>query len=615
MNFWKKGTAAVLAAGMLATGMPLTVLAEPAQEQDHTFSAVCMNVDGLPQKILGISINEDGPGESGTKAIGERLETSGWDIIGVSEDFNYNDQLVSAMTSYQSGTHRGGVSWITNNTDGLNLFWKNQYSVAGEAWTPWNTSYSTGIFNTGNGADGMINKGYRYYAVTLADGVTVDVYTLHMDADSDEGDIKARESQLTQLADAIKASHNGNPILIMGDTNSRYTREHLETLLIDAINEDSRFTIQDAWVEKVRNGSYPTYGADAIVAVDKGGTYAYPDAEIVDKIFYINNTDSDVTLTADSYRVCTDFVKEDGTPLADHWPVEVVFQYAFKSTVPEPTATPTAEPTAEPTAVPTAEPTAEPTAVPTAEPTAEPTAVPTAEPTAEPTAVPTAEPTAEPTATPTAEPTAEPTATPTAEPTAEPTATPTAEPTAEPTAVPTAEPTAEPTATPTAEPTAAPTATPAPEETPKLQDFITDLPDTGRYVLAFNSTVGRFAMVRGEDNAIEAPEMTLEVGDEVTDDNMIWTVTKVDNGWTISADIDGETQYLARLSKFVGYGFSVGMQKDPFVWTTTVDTKLNSIRFKSQIRFGSTYYLRYYNARLGWIASLTSGGIKAYPID
>lgn len=543
MNFWKKGTAAVLAAGMLATGMPLTALAEPAQEQDHTFSAVCMNVDGLPQKILGISINEDGPGESGTKAIGERLETSGWDIIGVSEDFNYNDQLVSAMTSYQSGTHRGGVSWITNNTDGLNLFWKNQYSVAGEAWTPWNTSYSTGIFNTGNGADGMINKGYRYYAVTLADGVTVDVYTLHMDADSDEGDIKARESQLTQLADAIKASHNGNPILIMGDTNSRYTREHLETLLIDAINEDSRFTIQDAWVEKVRNGSYPTYGADAIVAVDKGGTYAYPDAEIVDKIFYINNTDSDVTLTADSYRVCTDFVKEDGTPLADHWPVEVVFQYAFKSTVPEPTATPTAEPTAEPTAVPTAEPTAEPTAAPTAEPTAEPTA------------------------------------------------------------------------TPTAEPTAAPTATPAPEETPKLQDFITDLPDTGRYVLAFNSTVGRFAMVRGEDNAIEAPEMTLEVGDEVTDDNMIWTVTKVDNGWTISADIDGETQYLARLSKFVGYGFSVGMQKDPFVWTTTVDTKLNSIRFKSQIRFGSTYYLRYYNARLGWIASLTSGGIKAYPID
>ena len=43
------------------------------------------------------------------------------------------------------------------------------------------------IANTGNGADGMINKGFRYYEAEVADGVYVDFYILHMDADSDQG--------------------------------------------------------------------------------------------------------------------------------------------------------------------------------------------------------------------------------------------------------------------------------------------------------------------------------------------------------------------------------------------------------------------------------------------
>src|SRR5699024_10620668 len=130
----------------------------------------------------------------------------------------------------------------------------------------------------GNGADGMIDKGYRSYQVEFAPGVVVDVYILHMDADSDAEDIAAREAQLTQLADAIKASDNGNPIIVMGDTNCRYTREKLETLFIGAINEDERFTVQDAWIEKVRDGVYPVNGSSDIVANDKGGSYPYPQA-------------------------------------------------------------------------------------------------------------------------------------------------------------------------------------------------------------------------------------------------------------------------------------------------------------------------------------------------
>ena len=65
-----------------------------------------------------------------------------------------------------------------------------------------------------------------------------------MDADSDQGDIDARHAQLTQLADAIKASDNENPIIVMGDTNCRYTREDIRAWFMDPINADERFEIK-----------------------------------------------------------------------------------------------------------------------------------------------------------------------------------------------------------------------------------------------------------------------------------------------------------------------------------------------------------------------------------
>ena len=324
----------------LAATMVFTIVPWFASAADNTgtFTAATMNVDGLPQKILFVELNGDGPGASGTTAISKKIAAAGWDLIGVSENFAYNKQLMSALSGYSSGTHRGSVTGLSNNTDGLNMIWKNSIAVTGEKWTSWNNEYSTGILGTGNGADSMIDKGYRYYQATVAEGVNVDVYILHMDAASDAGDIAAREKQLAQLVAAIKASDNGNPIIIMGDTNSRYTRENLQTILIDGINSDSRFTIQDAWVEKVWNGNYPAYGSLPLVASDKitaediaAGVQprSYPEAEIVDKIFYINNTDSSVTLEALSYTIATNFTNDSGKALADHWPVVVEFQYTI----------------------------------------------------------------------------------------------------------------------------------------------------------------------------------------------------------------------------------------------------------------------------------------------
>lgn len=54
--------------------------------------------------------------------------------------------------------------------------------------------------------------------------------------------------------------------------------------------------------------------------------YGYPKGEIVDKLFYINNTAANgITLTATQYRVATDFVNANNEPLSDHFPIVVDF--------------------------------------------------------------------------------------------------------------------------------------------------------------------------------------------------------------------------------------------------------------------------------------------------
>ena len=78
-----------LLSGILALSCALTLLpAAPvsaAEPQTGTFTAVSMNVDGLPTDLLGfININEGGPGPNGTGAMAIIMDSNGWLIFGVS---------------------------------------------------------------------------------------------------------------------------------------------------------------------------------------------------------------------------------------------------------------------------------------------------------------------------------------------------------------------------------------------------------------------------------------------------------------------------------------------------------------------------------------------------
>lgn len=324
---------------------------DPVNPFTGTFICATYNVDGLPSII-----NSDGPGSNGTTLLGQTINTrNNWDFFGVSENFEYNSQLVSALSNFSHGTYRGSVGigqafGGKADTDGLNFFWeKSGVTVTGETYVEFNDVEG----DLYHGANTCIKKGFRYYMVTLESGVELDVYITHMNTysgssiDESNGYVRAVHNQMRQVAAYIKEHQNNRPVIFMGDTNCRYTRHKIKELLIDAINSDENLEIVDPWISLAWNNdfssvggdTYPQYGGKSLMVSDATGTNADTDiiisesdgglqkGEVVDKIFYINNKNSRTQIKANSYLRDVSFKKADGTPLADHYPIVVEFTY------------------------------------------------------------------------------------------------------------------------------------------------------------------------------------------------------------------------------------------------------------------------------------------------
>lgn len=328
------------------------------------FTCAALNVDGLPSLI-----NSGGPGSDGTKSIGRIMNSLGYDFIAVSEDFAYHDELASGMTNYNMGTYRGTVSsLIHNDTDGLGFFWKKDAITAtDEIMVPFDEVHG-GI---DGGANELIDKGFRHYVVTVAQGVTIDVYITHMNTFGDGGNteedpwVHAQLSQLRQLRDYVvaKAKENNRPAIIMGDTNMRYTRHQIVDNLITPVTSEG-LQIADPWIEIQRGGVYPTWNTTSLMIRSKfgGGNTDILCAddqrgEVVDKMWYINVPDAAIQLKAISYMnevehfaKSTEEVSYSGVNVedeagniltnqnvsytkvngyADHFPVVVSFEYTY----------------------------------------------------------------------------------------------------------------------------------------------------------------------------------------------------------------------------------------------------------------------------------------------
>lgn len=300
----------------------ITISAQGTQPEagryiSKTFKVCPFNVDGLPKtiSILGftININNDGLEEEGAIAIGKYIANSDIDVFALSEDFNFHPSLAAQINDeYTFGTYRGGISTSNLsgtkvNTDGLEFLAKAPFSFSEETCTPWNKTYGY----TTNGSDELIKKGYRYYVVDLGGGAFVDFYILHMDAETDPKDNEARASQWEQLRDDILSKSTNRPVIVMGDTNSRYTRDDILGLFINPIEATGYYEVKDAWIEHCKNGKYPTLGDDALMV----GQLGYREGEVVDKVLYLNPKKDGLAISSLAFDVDADFTMSDHKPI------------------------------------------------------------------------------------------------------------------------------------------------------------------------------------------------------------------------------------------------------------------------------------------------------------
>ncbi|KIM48599.1 hypothetical protein M413DRAFT_15009 [Hebeloma cylindrosporum] len=290
------------------------------------------NVAGLPGKLRKIlreyhmirteylfpELLSSGNPATNTPLISSRLKP--YNIINVQEDFNYHAAL------YASDTHvyRTSTSGGAGIGSGLNTL--SDYPFIDFERTTWANCNL-------NGGDCLTPKGFTFMRVRVSEGVWVDVYNLHTDAGSDAGDISARGKNFAQVSGYIAKWSAGMPVIVMGDTNARYTRPGDAETLASFISGNG-FT--DAWIVNARGGSVPASGSAALVCdfpFAAGTTQGQMVAcEVVDKIFI--RASPSLTFTASTFVNANNaFVDSVGAPLSDHYPIMSTLTWRLSSSI------------------------------------------------------------------------------------------------------------------------------------------------------------------------------------------------------------------------------------------------------------------------------------------
>lgn len=297
----KRLLGSLAAAALAVTGLAGTGATPAAAATTGSFNVLTYNVAGLPE---GLS---SGNPETNTPLISPRL--GAYDIVNVQEDFNYHAALYAGDNHPYRTATSGGVPF----GDGLNTLSDVPFE-----------DFERVKWNDCTGTNCLTPKGFSLARVRLAEGVYVDVYNAHPNADDTDEAHAARRSNISQLSAFIQANSAGNAVIVAGDTNTRYTRsgDNIRTLA-----DDNGLT--DAWVQLAKGGTRPTQGADALLCP----TTAPPNGcEVVDKILYRGS--NLLSLSATRYNnEWASFLDSAGANLSDHFPHTVDFSYTLNSTL------------------------------------------------------------------------------------------------------------------------------------------------------------------------------------------------------------------------------------------------------------------------------------------
>lgn len=260
-----------------------------------TFDVLTYNVAGLPE---GLS---SGNPSVNTPLISPRL--GAYELVDVQRDFNYH----AALYAGDNHPHRTATSGGVPFGDGLNTL--SSFPFEDFERVKWNKCTGTNC---------LTPKGFSLTRVRLAEGVFVDLYNMHTNADSTEDALAARRANIAQLSAFVRTRSAGNAVIVMGDTNTRYTRagDNIRQL----VDENG---LTDPWVDLVRGGTPPAPGSDPLLC---DAAAPADDCEVVDKILYRGSRL--VSLEATGYHnAWARFLDPAGRHLSDHYPHTAAFSW------------------------------------------------------------------------------------------------------------------------------------------------------------------------------------------------------------------------------------------------------------------------------------------------
>ncbi|MBT3271844.1 MAG: hypothetical protein HN368_01720 [Spirochaetales bacterium] len=266
---------------VIAAALYLLIPLAPAFSESGSFSLLTYNVAGLP----------DGLSQSSPALYNKQISPllNSFDVVVVQENFSYHKDLTGDLIhDYIEPKGRGGFLG-----DGLSRFSKT--SFANVDHTPWTKCY--GFFRNSN--DCLTKKGYSVAVHEIAPGIYIDIYNLHMDAGSGEGDMAAKDAQIHQLIERINSTSPDSALIVAGDWNLSKSRSDMTDLL-------NRIAGKTGLIDACE---FLKCGDDRI-----------------DRVMF--RSGAGVELLPLSWKVERKlFVTESGKPLSDHDAVAVVFSY------------------------------------------------------------------------------------------------------------------------------------------------------------------------------------------------------------------------------------------------------------------------------------------------
>jgi len=279
-----------------------TGCAAPPQTSGE-FLALSYNVAGLPEGISGSHP------ATNTPIISPLLNA--YDLVVVQESWQTPDpnplaplrvyhELLAADANHPYKTVSAPLPLGTDPrrpsalvSDGLNAFSRFPFTHLGREM--WNDCWASA-------SDCLSQKGFMVMRMTVAPGVSIDVYDLHMEAGGDPEDDALRDAAVTQLATFVNAFSAGRPVIVGGDFNMHTDGEpdasQFQRLLADA------------------------------GLLDVCAALSCPQPGRIDKFLF--RSTADLTIEPLSWRFETDvFVDGMGEPLSDHDALAVRFRWTF----------------------------------------------------------------------------------------------------------------------------------------------------------------------------------------------------------------------------------------------------------------------------------------------